>query len=45
MSPEVDTSNEQFHWGTPDLDLIRKYPATILFTSDIVVLLSIETVS
>jgi hypothetical protein len=25
MSPEVDTSDEQFHWGTPDLDLIRKF--------------------
>jgi DNA excision repair protein ERCC-5 len=26
MSPEVDNSTEQFQWGTPDLDLIRKYP-------------------
>ena len=26
ISPSVDTSDEQFEWGTPDLDAIKEYP-------------------
>jgi len=35
QSPEVDNSREEFEWGKPDLDLLRKYPPphTIFYRS------------